>query len=256
MPLKSEPNATGACIVWVPIEEEDVARDERILARLGELERLVERLVRHVIDVDEHALVHEHLDERLAERLQPVGVAARGGLAVRVAKRRAGERRDLRPQREAEAREERHREVEAQAVAKPVAVIELPEAALHDRLPEVDDALPGRGAAEGVVEVVDREDVADAHLEVLVDGRLHVLRVAGTDLFASKEVVDLDAEDDRELPCLDRLARRRRREDDAEPAFTFAAVLRVDPRLEVAGRLQLLVDREHRLLAVGALLAA
>ena len=69
---------------------------------------------------------------------------------------------------------------------------------------------------------------------------------------AVEEVVDLDAEDDGELPAGDRLARLGRRAHDAEPSRPRAAALRVDERLERDRISELLIDRRHRIGAVDA----
>jgi hypothetical protein len=85
-------------------------------------------------------------------------------------------------------------------------------------LTDSDRILPGRGGAEGVVEVVDRKDVADAFLVDRAHRGMEVEGRGAAGLLAVEEVVDLDPQNDGELAAADRGPRLRGRPDDPEPA--------------------------------------
>ena len=107
------------------------------------------------------------------------------------------------------------------------------------------------GAAEGVVELVHREEGRDAHVAELVEARVDMRRVAlrfgiALDrLAAVQNARELDALDHGELALDDDPSRLRGSRDDPQPAFARAAVLRVDVVLEVLEILVLEPDAVH-----------
>ncbi len=48
------------------VAEPGVRREHRVAARLGQVQRRVERLLRHVVDVDQHAALHHLLEQHPA----------------------------------------------------------------------------------------------------------------------------------------------------------------------------------------------
>ena len=91
------------------------------------------------------------------------------------------------------------------------------------------------GAAEGVVELVDGEEGADAEIVDLLEPRVDLRLVAlgdVVDLAAAEDARDLDALDDGELALVDHPARLERVGDDAEPPLAGSARLGVDVVLQ------------------------
>src|SRR5215207_733722 len=117
-------------------------------------------------------------------------------------------------------------------------------------LEHVDERAPAapldRGAAEGIVGPVHREDAAHSEpasvANAAVDVLLGALGLAQL-LAAAKEVRGFDPNQHREPAPLDRLPRLPRVVDQAEPALALAAGLRVDVALQATERLDLLPHR-------------
>src|SRR5690349_15627312 len=138
-------------------------------------------------------------------------------------------------------------------------LLRAPEVPAEHELPAVDDRadrpVVEAGAAERVVELVDRIERADAEPAHLVDPVLHVrdsaVRLVLV-LGAAEELGLLDAEDHGVLAVVDDPPRLERVGDDPEEALAGAAGLRVDVVLELVHPLRLEVDRVH--LVAGVLL--
>jgi len=144
------------------------------------------------------------------------------------------------------------------------AVIGLPELAGVPPVAEVQhEAVEDAVAAEGVVELVNREHLAHAEVVETLQLRVDVGLAAVGPLEAAlevgqlavEEVGDLDAQDDRELAVIDDLAGLTGTGDDAEPPLAGAAFLRVDVIDHVAHEVRLELGVVHLVAVVGGVAA-
>ncbi len=105
------------------------------------------------------------------------------------------------------------------------AVLGLVEGAGHDTVADAQRLLVNGGRPDAVVEEVHGEDVAHAHVVVLVELSEHLRYGAGPVGAAAKEGVHLDAEHGSHLAAVDDLPRVLAGGDDAEPSRTGSATL-------------------------------
>src|SRR5262245_53247627 len=200
----------------------------------------------HVVDVDDHAVVDEGIDQRLSERRQSILVARRPGSA--------GTTRVGRYARNVEAKSLQQADfklfltlVEPEAVVRRAAVLGRVVLTLAHHVADVDGILPCRRTAKGVVKIVDGEDVTHAHVMVALDllldefgrtrrdgGRRLHRRLEGEhrrfmrparvgSQVTVEQVVDLDAENDRELAVLNDTRGLLWCGDDPEPSMPRTA---------------------------------
>ena len=148
----------------VELCEQGVAGGQRIAAwaqLLHQSDGVVERPCRHVVDVDDHSLVHHLLDQDLAEWEDPELVAACG---LRVQGNEGG----LETEQAGKCLLVGSLFPEPERVPFVGAVPCVVPVALDEAIAHFDHALPGGGPAECVVEVVHRKHMADAPVIVVV----------------------------------------------------------------------------------------
>src|SRR5262249_21363886 len=106
------------------------------------------------------------------------------------------------------------RRIEGEPITRIGAVDSIPPITFADDIADVDRILPGCGRAESVIEIVDGEDVAHADpivfLQLLLDVGVRAnrsfavaWRTIGVGSMAVEQVVNLDAEHDRQLALAD-----------------------------------------------------
>ena len=195
---------------------------------------------RHVIDVDDDLGIHQRVDEVPAGGRQAAGIA--GGPHGREVGRPVA---DAEQEVLGEVQQPVLGEVEAEALVR--AVVRGEVLAVDDPVGVVVGVVEVGGAAERVVEPVDRVEVPDA-LRVVPGDLLPQVRVRAAALvphLAAEQAVHLDAEDDRHLAALDDLPGLLRRVRDPEPAFARPARHPIDGRFERLGRVELPIGRRH-----------
>ena len=213
---------------------------------LGDVEHDVLAVIGGVVDVDDHALVHDGVERVFTQIGHGARVAA---LARRVGRQgAAGSFQQQRGERiVAGARNGCGHLGPGVAHGRLVlgvgtALGGFPETAGVEEVEEVDDvAAEDAGAAQRAVDVMEGVDMAHAQLPQPVDLFADLLLVAFTHFDAAgqhghaavEDLRHLDAEHHRQLAVVDDGARFLRTLDDAEPAFARPAILRIDVVLDL-----------------------